>query len=54
MAKRGPTTFLKRQREMEAKRLAAEKRQRRAERRDAPPVEPDIVIHKPFVDDEQT
>jgi hypothetical protein len=53
MSKRGPQTFAKRQRELEAKRIAAEKRQRRAERKEAGPTEPEIVIHKPIVDEEQ-
>ena len=53
MGKRGPMTFAKRQREMEAKRIANEKRAKRLQRRDDAPAEPEIVTLKPFVDEEQ-
>ncbi len=40
MARRTPATFAKRQREMDKKRWAEEKRKRKAERRSAEPGEP--------------
>jgi hypothetical protein len=52
MANRTPTTFAKRQREVEKKRIAEEKRARRALRNKAGPTEPEILICKPIVDDQ--
>jgi hypothetical protein len=52
MSKRGPVTFAKRQREMEKKKQNEEKRAKRAERAKEGPREPEITIHKPFVDGE--
>lgn len=53
MARRTPATFAKRQREMDKKRTAEEKRRRKVERRDAPPGEavPDEIC-RPILDDE--
>jgi hypothetical protein len=53
MGKRGPMTFAKRQRETDKKRLAEEKRARRAERGKQEPTEPEVIICKPIVDEEQ-
>ncbi len=55
MARRTPATFAKRQREMEKKRIAAEKRLRRHDRSpdDGPAPEPEITICKPIIDEEQ-
>ncbi len=54
MARRTPATFAKRQREMEKKRIAAEKRLRRHDRTDEGPApEPEITICKPIIDEEQ-
>jgi hypothetical protein len=54
MARRTPATFAKRQREMEKKRTAAEKRARRHDRTPGEgPVEPEITICKPIIDEEQ-
>jgi hypothetical protein len=53
MSNRSPATFAKRQREMEKKRLAEQKRVRRAQRGDAPKAEEEILICKPIVDEEQ-
>lgn len=47
MGRPGPMTFAKRQREAEKKRIAAEKRARRAQRGKEGPAEPEIIIHKP-------
>lgn len=52
MSKRGPVTFAKRQREMDKKRAAEEKRAKRAQRKLDGPQEPEIVITKPYVDEE--
>jgi len=51
MAKRSPTTFLKRQREMDKKRKNELKRQRRLERRDQPK-EPDRIEFPPELDED--
>lgn len=52
MSKRTPATFAKRQREMDKKRWAEEKRKRRAERKEAGPQEPLPVQEcRPFVDE---
>lgn len=52
MAQRTPTTFAKRQREIEQKRRAEEKRKRRADRKAAGPT-PDVPHEewRPFTDE---
>lgn len=54
MARRTPATFAKRQREMDKKRWADEKRAKRAERRSAEPrppgEEPPYEVCRPIVD----
>ncbi len=52
MSKRGPVTFAKRQREMDKKRSAEEKRAKRAERKKLGPQEPETTMHRPFTDEE--
>lgn len=52
MSKRGPTTFAKRQREMDKKRKADQKRQERAQRRKEGPQELEIMPLRPITDDE--
>lgn len=52
MSKRTPATFAKRQREMDKKRWADEKRKRKQERKEAGPQDPPpIEICRPFVDE---
>jgi hypothetical protein len=55
MAKRTPATFAKRQREMDKKRWAEEKRKQKAERRAAGPLppgeEPPNEVCRPILDD---
>ncbi|MBA3708111.1 MAG: hypothetical protein H0W83_04710 [Planctomycetes bacterium] len=46
-------TFAKRQRETDKKRLADEKRQRRAQRSKEDPIEPETLICKPILDEEE-
>jgi hypothetical protein len=53
MSKRGPSSIAKRQREKDQKRTADEKRSRRAERKIAGPQEPEFIIHKPILDEDQ-
>jgi hypothetical protein len=55
MARRTPATFAKRQREMDKKRWAEEKRKKKAERRDADPLppgeEPPYEVCRPITDE---
>ncbi|MBA2481723.1 MAG: hypothetical protein H0V44_13755 [Planctomycetes bacterium] len=53
MGKRGPMTFAKRQRETDKKRLAEQKRARRAERGKQDSTEPEVIICKPIIDEEE-
>jgi hypothetical protein len=53
MAKRTPATFAKRQREMDKKRWAEDKRKRKAERRTDPATpgeEPPYEVCRPIID----
>lgn len=52
MAKTGPASFAKRQREKDKKMANEKKRARRAERAKLGPQEPEIQICKPILDDE--
>jgi len=52
MAKRTPTTFAKRQREIEQKKRAEDKRKKSVERKLAPKTEEPVIYCKPFIDDE--
>ena len=53
MANRGQVTFAKRQREMDKKRAAEEKRTRRAQRAAEGPKEAEVLECRPFVDEER-